>query len=133
MAISKTDGISAGVSVTATAIGFLIGGRMAAFAVGALGIMIALYFHDVHNDKSQIVELSISDEWKILADKFGTFQRMHVRAEWYSETLDNDGKPFGEQWMIRDGRKHKFASDCEALCKLAGAMLLKSPKTSMQL
>jgi hypothetical protein len=133
MAISKTDGISAGVTVIATAIGFMIGGPKAAAVLGVVGVLVVLYFHFLHQDTVSTSSHSMTDQWKELAAKFSRFPPSYVRAEWLSETIDWEGKPVGEQWDIRDDWKRQFADDCESLCKLAGAMLLKSPKISPHL
>jgi len=128
MAISKTDGISAGASVVTTAVGYFIGGRLGAGILGISGLGVILYFHFWHKDKSAYQKNQIGDDWRDLASKFSKFPSTYVRADWYSETMDWEGKPVGEHWDIRDEWNRQFADDCEVLCKLAGAMLLKSPK-----
>jgi len=83
--------------------------------------------------KSKEAQQITSGEWKDLASRFQKFPAAYVRAEWYSEHLDERGNRVGERWMIRDDWKNQYASQCEALCRLAGAMLLKSPKVSKTL
>ena len=70
---------------------------------------------------------SMAEHWKKLAADFevlGHDKNNYTVAHWNSEAVDT-----GEQWVIGydDHRK------CEALCSLAGALLLKSPKISATL
>ena len=67
-------------------------------------------------------------DWQDLAGKFSRFPPTYVFAIWRSETLD-----FPEQWEITDEWNKQFSNDCESLCQLAGAMLLKSPNVASRL
>lgn len=77
-------------------------------------------------------------EWKDLASRFDMFQSQHIRATWFSESLNWDGTDVGEQWYVQDdayavGPSVSQTKDCESLCRLAGAMLLQSPRLKERL
>lgn len=60
-----------------------------------------------------------ADEWKDLADRFKTLGA-HVRADW-EQWNSSTGL-----WRIAGGKE---TAKCESLCRLAGAMLMRSPNT----
>ncbi len=66
--------------------------------------------------------LSMVSEWQALASRFEKLPA-DVRADW------NRGSDGIESWSIR-AHGHE---ECESLCKLAGAMLLRSPRVSAEL
>jgi hypothetical protein len=49
-------------------------------------------------------------------------------VEWYSEGHGFDGKPHGESWLFRAGstQYEQQLKQCEALCQIAGSLLLRS-------
>jgi hypothetical protein len=104
------------------------------YAISFLGIALAGLFETTYRNReaSEGVQITASD-WKALSKQFDEFVPSYVRAEWYSETLGWDGKLVGEQWLVRDDWSDQFAPRCEALCRMAGAMLLKSPHVSLSL
>jgi hypothetical protein len=78
---------------------------------------------------------SVGSNWKELAARFRDLPRL-VSAEWYSEGLDFDGKLHGEFWVIR-GYLERISqaelAQAEALCRLAGTMLMRSPTLPLTL
>lgn len=120
--------------------GFMISGTMGAIIFGALGLIGIVHFHRFYKGNEMPASGNQNSEsWKELAARFSAIAARHtdirkrVRAEWYSERLDNEGKEVGETWQIRDDWQDGAARDCAALCNLAGAMLLKSPEISASL
>jgi hypothetical protein len=120
--------------------GFMVGGTMGAILFGALGLIGIVYLHHFYKRNEMPASGNQNSEsWKELAARFSAISarhtdiRMRVRAEWHSERLDNEGKEVCETWQIRDDWRDGAAHNCEALCNLAGAMLLKSPKVSASL
>jgi len=97
----------------------------AAFMVGAY-----LAWNEEHKKVLALQGKVTATDWKDLSSKFDKIPAQYARAEWYSESLDNDGKLAGERWMVRGEFGERYGSYCESLCQLAGAMLLKSPHVS---
>ena len=104
------------------------------FAACVLGGLALQFWSELKKEREakRIGPVTTTD-WKDLASKFQRIPHAYVRAEWHSETLNWDGNLVGERWAIRDMYDNQFASQCEALCRLGGAMLLKSPKVSSRL
>lgn len=73
--------------------------------------------------KRQLESRSLAAEWKELSDRFARGDP-NTFADWHRQT---DGS---ERWEIRG---HWKVRECESLCKLAGAMLLRSPKVLSRL
>jgi uncharacterized membrane protein len=95
--------------------------------VAIVGLFVAFFkaWNDQANEKekalAKIAERAeasaafpIAIEWKELAKEFRQLPR-RIRADW---NRNRDGE---ESWRM-------FHPECEALCKLAGAMLARSPK-----
>lgn len=113
------------------ALGVFVGKGVAALCgLFGIGLLIHAQFSRKHKEEEPKVS---SGDWKDLAARFDKIPASYVDAEFYSETLDNDGKPVGEHWRFGDPWEKHFASECEALCGIAGAMLMKSPKISTSL
>lgn len=66
-------------------------------------------------------------EWQDLADRFRAIGS-DTRADWHLET-NEQGVTVSDNWGLRG----TTTEDCAALCTLAGAMLLRSPKIAPQL
>jgi pyrimidine deaminase RibD-like protein len=67
-------------------------------------------------------------DWKELSSHFK--QSTHkVRADWYQTLNAETQAVMGESWSIRGNA----SAECEALCKNAGAMLLRSPRVLAKL
>lgn len=64
-------------------------------------------------------------DWLKLADDFQRISDSTVRADWGKTSA-------GEQWHVSGGTL-PATRDCAALCRLAGAMLIASPKVSASL
>lgn len=104
------------------------------FFLGAFGCAIGWGFLELKHSLSKKAEddprsTVTAADWKDLASRFEAFPVSYVRAEWMSEGLDWNGSRIGERWDIRNDIP-EFARQCEALCKLAGKMLLSSKNIS---
>ena len=66
-------------------------------------------------------------DWKELSSQFKQ-STPKVRADWYQTRNAETQAIMGESWSIRGS-----SAECEALCKNAGAMLLRSPRVFAQL
>lgn len=130
--MQKADWFAVALAGIVPGLGFIYGPRTGVPSlIGGL-IALAVWFVWEDGPRQHFVMLKPADEWNELAGKFERI-RQTVRAEWYSESLDWEAKPVGEQWMIRDDFDADAAKTCEALCHLAGAMLMKSPQISQRL
>lgn len=67
-------------------------------------------------------------DWSSLGTRFQQIPST-VRADWIGQVGGNAG-PVKDTWRVRGGIGER---DCEALCRLAGAMLLRSPHISLRL
>jgi hypothetical protein len=71
----------------------------------------------------QMVSPSVSSaDWKDLADRFERIPSP-IRAEWQSGGRHFNGTPVGEAWFTAGGQGRE---ECDALCDLGGALLLRS-------
>jgi hypothetical protein len=101
------------------------------WAVATVGLFVAFFraWKDENREKESALALADSrskvawhSEWQQLSNRFSALPK-HIRADW--QTLQKE-----ELWSVSglQGR-----ADCESICKLAGAMLLKSPHMAVGL
>ncbi|MBI3646279.1 MAG: hypothetical protein HY233_09985 [Acidobacteriales bacterium] len=131
--MQKADWFAVALTTLGIAATFLFGGPTAGIIFLILGIIFLVVWFRSQDSPARAV-FDWSAEWKELAEKFERIPSKHVRATWISETLNFDGTDVGEQWYMGDDSNVTGAKEeCGALCKLAGAMLLKSPVISGRL
>lgn len=125
MRITKPEWLGIVVALLIAGATFTFAGWRAGLVCFGLAIIVLFVWHHAREPE----KLPDSDTWKELATRFSRLD-VNLEAEWMSESLDMDGKPVGDTWRIRGPYQDE---QCEALCQLAGAMLMKSPKLRARL
>ena len=133
--MSRGDAWSVAVTLIVTGGVYFVRGKTAAGITLGLGLLIAIVLHMTRATKkgekdNQLSELMMMwpDKWRELASDFSKLPN-DTRADWYGQ-VGGDVPMVENQWSIAGGIQRE---NCEALCKLAGAMLLRSPKISSKL
>ena len=144
--MSKTDLIGSGCTLIAGAIAYLVSGPTAAILSFVVGVMLIVVAHlrtaeeeppvtlgarwdtasDIPNNQSRDYEsreqIGAAD-WKELASQFKRVSH-GVSADWYQTIKAQSRAIIEDNWYVRGNGR----AECEALCKNAGAMLLRSPQ-----
>lgn len=132
--MSRGDGWSVAVTLIVTGAAYFAGGKNAAYACLGIGLFIAAILHFTRPYKKEEKGNLPSDvsawhtKWREMASEFSKLPG-DTRADWYGQ-VGGDVPMVKNQWEFRGGIRKK---DCEALCRLEGAMLLKSPKIAQRL
>ena len=135
--MSRGDAWSVAVTFLITGVGYFVGGPLAASVCLVVGIAMALILHftrpgkkEATSDTPSVAKLepekvqSNSDtcvsatDWRNLASDFDAINDPSIQAEW------NRPPDLTETWLVCCGDYKR----CEALCSLAGARLLRSPR-----
>lgn len=112
--MSRGDALSCCLTLIATGVGWLVGGKTAAVICLIVGFGCFVLVHFFWKDET---EVSVgNDEWQELAAKFEKLSP-YIMAE----------KISGDTWRIWGW---SGAPDCKAYCTLAGEYILKSPRVS---